>query len=188
MNFVSICRLPGKCATQKLNNLCSSSLWTCLYNMVIFKSQNKIIAFSVILAWLCRFYWLPSNLKRQDDHHLISSKSIQQFQNCIFTRPWGYKADLRKLCLTLLVVLCSIRRRWFSNFVNHSRQQIYHTIFCSFAYILVHNIWLPLPDKVSKLKLALAMPWASNAGISCVFLIHKYSTYYAGVRHPDDIV
>ena len=28
-NFVSIFRLTGKCATQKLQNFCSSSLWTC---------------------------------------------------------------------------------------------------------------------------------------------------------------
>ena len=26
-NFVFICRLTGKCATQKLNNLCNSSLY-----------------------------------------------------------------------------------------------------------------------------------------------------------------
>ena len=42
--FVSISRLPGKCATQKLKNFCFSSLWTCLHHMVILRSQNKIIS------------------------------------------------------------------------------------------------------------------------------------------------
>ena len=52
-NFVSISRLTGKCATQKIENFCSSSLWTCLHHMVILKSQNNF--FSMILAWLCPF-------------------------------------------------------------------------------------------------------------------------------------
>ena len=30
--FVSISRLTGKCATQKLKNFCSSSLWTCSHH------------------------------------------------------------------------------------------------------------------------------------------------------------
>ena len=40
---------PGKCAAEKLKNVCSSSLWTCLHHMVIFWSQNKITDFLMIL-------------------------------------------------------------------------------------------------------------------------------------------
>ena len=39
-NLVSISRLTGKCAAQKLKKR-SSSLWTCLHHMVILRSQNK---------------------------------------------------------------------------------------------------------------------------------------------------
>ena len=53
VNFVSIFRLTGKCATQKLKNLRSSSLWTSYY--VVLRSQNKNTDFLMILAWLCRF-------------------------------------------------------------------------------------------------------------------------------------
>ena len=36
--------------------LCSSSsLWTCLHHMVIFRSQNKITDFFMILAWASPF-------------------------------------------------------------------------------------------------------------------------------------
>ena len=49
-NFVSISRLTGKCATQKLKNFCSSSLRTCLHHMVILKTQNKMTDFLMILA------------------------------------------------------------------------------------------------------------------------------------------
>ena len=44
-NFVFISRLTDKCATHKLKNLHSSSLWTCLHHMVILRSQNKIMIF-----------------------------------------------------------------------------------------------------------------------------------------------
>ena len=47
-NVVSISRLTGKCAAQKIKNFCSSSLWTCLHHMVILRSQNKIIDFLII--------------------------------------------------------------------------------------------------------------------------------------------
>ena len=47
-DFVSKFRLTGKCAAQKLNNVCSSSLWTCLHHMVILRSQNKISDFFMI--------------------------------------------------------------------------------------------------------------------------------------------
>ena len=53
-NFVFISRLTGKCAEEKLNNFCSSSLWICLHYMVILKRQNKITDFFIILALLCR--------------------------------------------------------------------------------------------------------------------------------------
>ena len=33
----------------------SSSLWTCLHHMVIFRSQNKITDFFMILAWVWAF-------------------------------------------------------------------------------------------------------------------------------------
>ena len=49
-NFASISSLTGKCAAQKLKSFCSSSLWTCLHDMVILISQNKIIDFLMILA------------------------------------------------------------------------------------------------------------------------------------------
>ena len=48
-NFVSISRLTGKYATQKIINLRSSSLWTCLHHMVI-KGRNTNIDFLMILA------------------------------------------------------------------------------------------------------------------------------------------
>ena len=54
-NFVSISRLTGKCAAQKFKNFWSFSLWTCLHHMVIFKSQNKITDFWMILAWASPF-------------------------------------------------------------------------------------------------------------------------------------
>ena len=50
-----ISSLTGECAAQKLKNLCSSSLWTCLHHMVILKSQNKITDFFMILAWASPF-------------------------------------------------------------------------------------------------------------------------------------
>ena len=40
----------AECAAQKLNNFCSSSLWTCLHHMVILKGQNKITDLFMILA------------------------------------------------------------------------------------------------------------------------------------------
>ena len=43
-------RLTGKCATQKLKNLRSSSLRRCLHHMVILRSQNKNTDFLMILA------------------------------------------------------------------------------------------------------------------------------------------
>ena len=42
-NFVSISRLTGKCAAQKLKR--SSSLWTCLHHVVILRKQKKITHF-----------------------------------------------------------------------------------------------------------------------------------------------
>ena len=48
-----ISSLTGKCAAQKLN-FCSSGLWTCLHNMVISRSQNKITNF---LCWAIHFNW-----------------------------------------------------------------------------------------------------------------------------------
>ena len=48
-HIVSISSLTGKCAARKLKNFCSSSLWTCLHNMVILKGYNKIIDFLMIL-------------------------------------------------------------------------------------------------------------------------------------------
>ena len=53
--FVSISSLTGKCAAQKLQNFCSSSLWTCLHHMVMLISQNKITDYFMILAWACPF-------------------------------------------------------------------------------------------------------------------------------------
>ena len=56
--------LTGKCAAQKLKNLCSSSLWTCLHHMVILRRQNKITDFFMILAWAKYFTYLrdwPNN-------------------------------------------------------------------------------------------------------------------------------
>ena len=41
--------------STKIKKKCSSSLWTCLHNMVILRSQNKIIDFFMILAWYCLF-------------------------------------------------------------------------------------------------------------------------------------
>ena len=43
-NFVSISRLVGKCAAQKIKNFASSSLWTCL-QYIMLRSQNKITDF-----------------------------------------------------------------------------------------------------------------------------------------------
>ena len=50
-NFVfrPISRLTGKCAAQKIKNFCSSSVWTCLHDMVL-RIQNKITDFFTILA------------------------------------------------------------------------------------------------------------------------------------------
>ena len=53
-NFVSISKLTVVCAAEKLKNVCSSSLWTCLHHMVILRSQNKITDFLMILALVCR--------------------------------------------------------------------------------------------------------------------------------------
>ena len=44
-NFVSISSLTGEYTAKKIKNFCSSSLWTCLYHMVILRSQNKITDF-----------------------------------------------------------------------------------------------------------------------------------------------
>ena len=44
-NFVFISLLTGKCVAQKLKNLRSFSLWTCLHHIVILRSQNKDIDF-----------------------------------------------------------------------------------------------------------------------------------------------
>ena len=44
-NFVSTSPLTGKRATQKIKNVCSSSLWTCLHHMVILRIKNKITDF-----------------------------------------------------------------------------------------------------------------------------------------------
>ena len=54
-NFVSISRLTGKCAVQKLKKYCSSSLWTSyiICHMVILRKQKKITDFYFILSWLC---------------------------------------------------------------------------------------------------------------------------------------
>ena len=49
-NFVSMSRLTGKCAAQKLSNFCSSSLSTCLHHMVILRNPPKITDFFMILA------------------------------------------------------------------------------------------------------------------------------------------
>ena len=38
----SISSLTGKCAAQKFTKFYSSNLWTCLHDMVILRSQNKI--------------------------------------------------------------------------------------------------------------------------------------------------
>ena len=51
----SISSLTGECAAQKIKNICSSSLWTCLHHMVILRSQNKITDFLMILAWASPF-------------------------------------------------------------------------------------------------------------------------------------
>ena len=51
----SISSLTGECAAEKFKNFCSSSLWTCLHHMVIFRSQNKITDFFMILAWASPF-------------------------------------------------------------------------------------------------------------------------------------
>ena len=47
-NFVSISRLTGKYAAQKLKSFCSSCLRTCLHHMVILENQNKITDFLMI--------------------------------------------------------------------------------------------------------------------------------------------
>ena len=50
-NYVSISRLTGKCAPQKLN-LHISNLWTCLHHMIIFKTENKKTPHCcMLLAW-----------------------------------------------------------------------------------------------------------------------------------------
>ena len=53
--FVSISSLTGECAAEKIKNFCSSSLWTCLHNMVILGGQNKITDFFMILTCGCLF-------------------------------------------------------------------------------------------------------------------------------------
>ena len=53
--FVSISNLTGECAAKKIKNFCRSSLWTCVHHMVIFRSQNKITDFLMILSWACPF-------------------------------------------------------------------------------------------------------------------------------------
>ena len=60
-NFVSISSLTGECAAEKFKNFCRSSLWTCLHHMVIFRSQNKITDFLMILAWASSFN-LPNHI------------------------------------------------------------------------------------------------------------------------------
>ena len=41
--------------TKNKKNVCNSSLWTCLHEMVIVRSQNKITEFLTILAWASPF-------------------------------------------------------------------------------------------------------------------------------------
>ena len=54
-DFVSISSLTGECAAEKFKNFCSYRLWSCLYHMVILRSQNKITDFFMILAWASPF-------------------------------------------------------------------------------------------------------------------------------------
>ena len=42
-------------STKIKKNFYSSSLWTCLYHMVILRSQNVITDFLMILAWASPF-------------------------------------------------------------------------------------------------------------------------------------
>ena len=66
--------LTGECAAQKLKNLCSSSLWTCLHHMVILRSQNKITDFLMILAWASPF-------KHILDHTVFSNMFVMLRNN-----------------------------------------------------------------------------------------------------------
>ena len=40
-----ISSLTGECAAEKFKNICSSSLWTSLHQMVMLRSQNQITDF-----------------------------------------------------------------------------------------------------------------------------------------------
>ena len=77
-NFVSISSLTGKCAAQQIKkNFCSSSLWTCLHDMVILRSQNKITDFFMISAWVWAFkeckIWI---LSRNTDIHVYGDLNV----------------------------------------------------------------------------------------------------------------
>ena len=52
-------------STKIKKNFCSSSLCTCLHDMVIYRSQNKINYFLMILAWASPFkasFYTPENI------------------------------------------------------------------------------------------------------------------------------
>ena len=49
-NFVFISPLTSKCATQKIEKLRNSSVWTCSHHTVILKIENKNTDFFMILA------------------------------------------------------------------------------------------------------------------------------------------
>ena len=86
--FVSISSLTGECAAQKLKNLCSSSLWTCLHHMVILRSQNKITDFWMILAWASPFKYTSSRRPRvKSNRHLdVQLIKVRPSHGCLIFR------------------------------------------------------------------------------------------------------
>ena len=95
-NFVSIFRLTGKCATQKLN-LHSSGLWTCLWSYLKAIAKKDCC---MLLAWLCRFNRKePRQLRRFKSTYRSDPKSIYCYISAhkplqrrnILHKPWRPK-------------------------------------------------------------------------------------------------
>ena len=92
-DFVSTSSLTGECAAEKLKNFCSSSLWTCLHDMVILRSQNKITDFFMILAWVS-----PFNMIWYDTSIVISMCVVTERGGNIYLRTsWIQTCNLNNM-------------------------------------------------------------------------------------------
>ena len=141
-NFLSISSLTGECAAEKFKNFCSYSLWTCLHHMVIFRSQNKITDFLMILAWASPFkigdIYLP---------YLLFADDIVLFSKL----AEGLQAQI-----DLFYMYCEIWDLIIS--IVKTKIVIYNQIYAkhSFSFTLAENT-LEIVDKYKYLGL-----WCSN--------------------------